>query len=93
MAPYYAVAVRPVPIGTTVGLRIDRDARVLDAAGIPIEGLYASGNDMASITRGAYPGPGSTIGPGIVFGYLAARHLAHGTTRAESGPRRDETMR
>jgi len=93
VAPFYAVAVRPVPIGTTVGLRIDPDARVLDAAGSPIAGLYACGNDMASITRGAYPGPGSTIGPGIVFGYLAARHLAHQAPRAESDLRGDETKR
>jgi hypothetical protein len=31
---------------------------------------------MASITRGAYPGPGSTIGPGMVMAYRAARHMA-----------------
>jgi succinate dehydrogenase/fumarate reductase flavoprotein subunit len=66
----------PVPIGTTVGIRIDTNANALDADGAPIPGLYACGNDMASITRGAYPGPGSTIGPAIVFGYRAAKHLA-----------------
>jgi predicted oxidoreductase len=74
--PFYAVAVAPAPIGTTIGLRIDVHARVLDRQGMPIRGLYACGNDMASITRGAYPGPGSTLGPGIVFAYLAMRHLA-----------------
>jgi len=25
---------------------------------------------------GAYPGPGITLGPALVFGWLAARHLA-----------------
>ncbi len=75
-APFYAVAVAPAPIGTTVGLKIDVNANVLDTEGTPITGLYACGNDMASITRGAYPGPGSTIGPGIVFAYLGMWHLA-----------------
>ena len=74
-APFYAVAVAPAPIGTTVGLKVDDNANVLDARGMAIAGLYACGNDMASVTRGAYPGPGSTIGPGIVFGYLAMKHL------------------
>jgi 3-oxosteroid 1-dehydrogenase len=73
--PYFAVAVYPAPIGTAVGLRIDDNANVLDMEGKPIIGLYACGNDMASITGGVYPGPGSTIGPGIVFAYRAVMHL------------------
>ena len=74
--PFYAVAVTPAPIGTTVGLKVDIHANVLDEQGLAIKGLYACGNDMASIIRGAYPGPGSTIGPAIVFAYRAMRHLA-----------------
>ena len=49
---------------------------MLDAAGAPIPGLYACGNDMASIFRGTYPGPGTTIGPAMVFGWRAAQHAA-----------------
>ena len=49
---------------------------MLDKAGQPIPGLYACGNDMASIMRGTYPGPGTTLGPGIVFAYRAAMHAA-----------------
>ena len=51
-------------------------ARVLAADGTPIPGLYACGNDMQSVMNGAYPGPGITLGPALVFGVLAARHAA-----------------
>ncbi|WP_263143652.1 FAD-dependent oxidoreductase [Pseudomonas sp. RIT-PI-AD] len=74
--PFYAVQVVPGDIGTACGLLTDVHARVLDAGGAPIEGLYAAGNDMNSIMGGQYPGPGITLGPGLTFGYLAARHMA-----------------
>jgi succinate dehydrogenase/fumarate reductase flavoprotein subunit len=70
--PYCAMAVYPSTLGTSIGLRADADARVLTAAGEPIAGLFACGNDMASIMRGHYPGPGITLGPALVFGYRAA---------------------
>ena len=47
---------------------------VTDADGRPIAGLYAVGNDMQSVMGGVYPGPGITVGPGLVFAWLAARH-------------------
>ena len=42
----------------------------------PIKGLYAVGNDMASIMGGNYPGAGITLGPALTFGYIAGRHIA-----------------
>ena len=54
----------------------DADARALDADGRVIPGLYAAGNDMASIMGGNYPGAGITLGPALTFGYIAGRHLA-----------------
>ena len=57
-APFYAVAVYPADIAVSTGLSTDADARVLGAEGQPIPGLYACGNDMASLMSGAYPGPG-----------------------------------
>ncbi|MEQ9639131.1 MAG: FAD-dependent oxidoreductase [Alphaproteobacteria bacterium] len=74
--PFYSVAVWPADLGTASGLNTDTRARVLDAGGAPIPGLYACGNDMASIMRGAYPGPGITLGPALTFGYLAAMDAA-----------------
>ncbi|MDP4299187.1 FAD-dependent oxidoreductase [Leptothrix discophora] len=80
--PYYAVQVVPGDIGAAVGLQTDDRARVLDAQGTPIAGLYAVGNDAQSIMGGTYPGPGITIGPGMVFGYLAARDAVARATAA-----------
>ena len=74
--PFCAMAVRPAEIACSTGLETDAHARVLDAQRQPIEGLYACGNDLASIMRGTYPGPGTTLGPALVFGYRAASHAA-----------------
>ncbi|MDB5369106.1 MAG: FAD-dependent oxidoreductase [Roseomonas sp.] len=74
--PFYAVKVVPADIGTYAGLKTDRWARVLDAGDQPILGLYAAGNDSASIMGGNYPGGGITLGPGMTFGYVAALHMA-----------------
>src|SRR3954470_12726658 len=73
--PYFAVAVYPSTMGTCVGLSTDGDARVLDAEGAAIEGLYAVGNDMASLFRGVYVGPGITLGPALVFAYRAVMRI------------------
>ncbi|EEA04081.1 fumarate reductase/succinate dehydrogenase flavoprotein domain protein [Burkholderia sp. H160] len=72
--PFYAVAVFPGDLGMAAGLMTDEHARVLRADGTPIEGLYACGNDMHSVMNGAYPGPGITLGPALVFGVIAAQH-------------------
>jgi succinate dehydrogenase/fumarate reductase flavoprotein subunit len=74
--PYFAVAVWPADLASSAGLRTDQDARVLDLKHQPIEGLYAIGADAASIFRGSYPGPGTMIGPAMVFGWRAAMHAA-----------------
>lgn len=70
-APFYAVRTYPGDIGTKGGLATDEKARVLDAAGRPIGGLYAIGNSAASVMGPAYPGAGSTIAPAMTFGLLA----------------------
>jgi 3-oxosteroid 1-dehydrogenase len=73
VAPFYAVRVYPGDIGTKGGLAVDASARVLDGVGQPIPGLYAIGNNAASVMGPAYPGAGSTLGPAMTFGWIAAR--------------------
>ena len=74
--PFYAVKVVPGSFATFAGLRTDAEARVLDAEGVPIPGLYAAGTDMASVMGGHYPAGGINLGPAMTFGYIAARHAA-----------------
>jgi len=75
-SPFYAVRVVPGSLGTFAGLACDEHARVLDAQGAPIAGLYAAGNDMASVMHGHYPSGGITLGPAMTFGYILAHHAA-----------------
>jgi 3-oxosteroid 1-dehydrogenase len=92
-APFYAVKIVPGDLGTKGGIVTDEHARALRPDGTVIEGLYAAGNASAAVMGHTYAGAGSTIGPAIVFGYLAALDIAerasspamtHGTsTRTE----------
>jgi succinate dehydrogenase/fumarate reductase flavoprotein subunit len=74
--PFYAIKMVIGDLGTYAGIKTDANARALDADGQPIPGLYAAGNDMASIMGGNYPGAGITLGPALTFGYIAGKHLA-----------------
>ena len=74
--PFFAVKVIPGDLGTFAGLATDKFSRVLNEGGTVIPGLYAVGNDQRSAFAGTYPGPGSTIGPGMTFAFIAARHIA-----------------
>jgi succinate dehydrogenase/fumarate reductase flavoprotein subunit len=74
--PYYALKVVMGDLGSFDGIRTDVVGRVLGREGQPIPGLYAAGNDRASVMGGNYPGAGITLGPIMTFGYLTARHIA-----------------
>ncbi|GIG77858.1 FAD-binding protein [Planotetraspora kaengkrachanensis] len=75
-APFHAFRIEVGDLGTKGGLVCDEHSRVLRADESVIEGLYATGNTSASVMGNEYAGPGATIGPSIVFGYIAARHAA-----------------
>jgi succinate dehydrogenase/fumarate reductase flavoprotein subunit len=81
-APFYAIRLYPGDIGASTGFATDENARVLSHDQQPIPRLYAVGNDMHSIMGGTYPAPGITIGPGLVFARIAARH-ALGLSKAD----------
>ena len=74
--PFYAVRVVPGELGTFAGIATNVNAQVVGSDGQPIAGLYAVGNDAASVMGGTYPAAGITIGPAMTFGYIAARHVA-----------------
>ena len=74
--PFYAVKLVIGDLGTFAGVKTDANAQVLNGDGAPIPGLYAAGNDNASIMGGNYPGGGITLGPAMTFGWVAARHMA-----------------
>jgi 3-oxosteroid 1-dehydrogenase len=75
--PYYAIKSYPGDLGTKGGLDTDEHARVLKTDGTPIEGLYATGNCASDVMVNTYAGAGGTIGPAMVFGYIAANHASH----------------
>lgn len=74
--PYYAVRIEAGDLGTKGGLVTDARARVLRDDATVIDGLYATGNTSASVMGNEYAGAGATIGPSMVFGYVAALDAA-----------------
>jgi 3-oxosteroid 1-dehydrogenase len=78
LAPFYALRIVPGDLGTKGGLRTDARARVLRPDGSVIPGLYAAGNASAAVMGHSYAGAGSTIGPAMTFGHVAALDIAAG---------------
>jgi hypothetical protein len=50
-----------------------------------VPGLYVTGNAAASVMGRSYAGAGSTIGPSMTFGFLAAKHIAATTASQPTG--------
>jgi 3-oxosteroid 1-dehydrogenase len=75
-SPFYAVPLHASTLGTKGGPQTDRYGAVLNVDGNVIPGLYAAGNAMSAATGMVYAGAGGTIGPALVFGYLAGRRAA-----------------
>jgi succinate dehydrogenase/fumarate reductase flavoprotein subunit len=82
--PYYAVEVKSGALGTKGGPLTDATGAVLDVDGDRIDGLYAAGNAMASPMGMTYGGAGGTLGPAMIFGYLAGRDAARRVTISRS---------
>jgi len=75
-APFYALRIVPGDLGTKGGIQTDERARALRPDGSVIPGLYAAGNASVAVMGHSYAGAGSTIGPAMTFGYVAANDIA-----------------
>jgi 3-oxosteroid 1-dehydrogenase len=85
-APFYAVRLDAGDIGTKGGLVTDASARVLRDDGTAIAGLFAIGNTSASMMGTSYPGAGSTLGPAMTFGFIAADVLSQNARQPAAAP-------
>lgn len=83
--PFYAVRIFPGDLGTYHGIKTDASTRVLSPDGAVVDGLFAIGNDAASIFGGSYPGAGATLGPAMTFGFICGNHLADQPAAANIG--------
>ena len=72
--PFHAYPIMSANVFTFGGLKVDGSARVLDADGEAITGLYAAG-ETVGLYWGTYTGATSVL-KGLVFGRLAGLHAA-----------------
>ncbi|MEA5019829.1 MAG: FAD-binding protein [Gordonibacter sp.] len=77
---WYILRTNSVVLATVSGLTINGNTQVLDRAGQPIEGLYATGNVSGNFYSGNYPRhiPGTSVGRAATFGYVAIEKMLKG---------------
>ena len=68
--PYYGFASTTVVLATYCGLTVDAGARVTDAHGVPIPGLFAAGEVTGGFHGNGYV-TGSSLGKSAIFGRVA----------------------
>jgi len=73
--PYYCVPLYPGGSHTVGGPVRDASARLLDARGEAIPGLYGAG-ELGSVMTGVYPAAGAALSEAFSFGAIAARSVA-----------------
>ena len=73
--PFYGVELHPSAFASA-GLVANAAAQVIGPRERPIPGLYAAGNNAAHTEYGVGYQAGFSLGSGMTFGYLAARHMA-----------------
>lgn len=77
-APFYAMRCVPGITNTCGGIKIDEKARVLDAAGRPIRGLYAAGADAGGVFGRHYAG---FLGWALASGRMAGSSAVEGNLK------------
>ena len=73
--PFYGVELHP-SVFASAGLVANASAQVIDQRARLIPGLYAAGNNAVHTEYGVGYQAGFSLGSGMTFGYLAARHMA-----------------
>ena len=70
--PFHAMPFTASFLGTKGGARTNARGEVLDQEGVTIPGLYAAGNVMANPFGSKGVGAGTTLGPCLTWGFIAA---------------------
>lgn len=81
--PYYSIRIRPAVHGSLGGIRVDHDARALDAEGRPIPGVYAAGETTGGVYGRARFDNFGLIGA-LVYGRIAGINAAREATDARA---------
>ena len=86
-APFHATRIYAGCSGTTGGPKVDSGAKVLGEDGNVIPGLYAVGNATEGMFGDSSPASGATLGPGMTFGFIAAKAIARSPRKVAVGGR------
>ncbi len=73
--PFYVIPLFRGALGTKGGPKVNTKGQVLNPYGEVIPGLYTAGNMVPGVTGRGYGGFGGTLGPGMTFGYIAAKTI------------------
>ena len=74
--PFYGVELHPERVLVGAASSPTQARRSIDQRGKAIPGLYAAGNNAVHTEYGVGYQAGFSLGSGMTFGYLAARHMA-----------------
>ncbi len=74
--PYYGIKLELGSVGTLGGVVTNTNAQVMNAQGEVIPGLYATSNTAALLTHGFMYTSGACQSKSLIFGYIAAEHMA-----------------
>lgn len=81
-APFYGIPLIAGVTFTLGGLKVDSRARLVDASGAAIPGLYAAGGTMGGLHGGPRDGYAGGLLEALVFGLVAGADAAQSVARA-----------